>query len=134
MKVVALEKTTMTVAELVELAKEGLVVLTRAGHPVVAVKDLSGSDWESVSLASNPKFMALIEESRRSYRDSGGISLEDLRHELDLGTATGHAARKAARSQPEPVIATPIHQLSASPIRSTTVSRNVWSWKLLLVR
>ena len=31
-------------------------------------------------------------------------------------------------------IATPIHQLSASPIRSTTVSRNVWSWKLLLVR
>ena len=55
---------------------------------VVAVRDLSGSDWESVSLASNPKFMALIEESRRSYRDSGGISLEDLRHELDLGTAT----------------------------------------------
>jgi hypothetical protein len=40
MKVVALEKTTMTVAELAELAKEGPVVLTRAGHPVVAVKDL----------------------------------------------------------------------------------------------
>ena len=35
-----------------------------------------------------PTFMALIEESRRSHRDSGGISLEDLRHELDLGTAT----------------------------------------------
>jgi hypothetical protein len=87
MKVVALEKTTMTVAELAELAKEGPVVLTQAGHPVVAVKDLSGSDWESISLTSNPKFMALIEESRRSYRDSGGISLEDLRHELDLGTA-----------------------------------------------
>ena len=88
MKVIALEKTMMTVAELAELAKEGPVELTRAGHPVVAVRDLSGSDWESVSLASNPKFMALIEESRRSYRDSGGISLEDLRHELDLGTAT----------------------------------------------
>src|SRR5208337_3743741 len=103
MKVVALEKTTMTIAE---LAKEGPVVLTRAGQPVVAVKDLSGSDWESVSLASNPKFMALIEESRRSYRDSGGISLEDLRHELDLGTAThARAARKAARRRPEPRIA-----------------------------
>jgi|SRR5208337_13763 len=96
MKVVALEKTTMTIAE---LAKEGPVVLTRAGQPVVAVKDLSGSDWESVSLASNPKFMALIEESRRSYRDSGGISLKDLRQELDLGTATrshGSQGRKKA--------------------------------------
>src|SRR5208337_3218224 len=51
MKLVALEKTTMTVAELAELAKEGPVVLTRAGRPVVAVKDLSGSDWESISLA-----------------------------------------------------------------------------------
>jgi hypothetical protein len=97
MKVVALEKTTMTVAELAELAKEGPVVLTRAGHPVVAVKDLSGSDWESVSLASNPKFMALIEESRRSYRDSGGISLEDLRHELDLGTATRSRSSQGRR-------------------------------------
>jgi hypothetical protein len=34
----------------------------------------------------------------------------------------------------EDLITYPIHQLSASPIRSTTVSRNVWSWKLLLVR
>jgi hypothetical protein len=62
--------------------------LDSAEDMVVAVRDLSGSDWESISLASNPKFMALIEESRRSYRDSGGINLEDLRHELDLGTAT----------------------------------------------
>jgi len=43
---------------------------------VVAVRDLSGSDWESVSLASNPKFMALIEESRRSYRDSGSVQVQ----------------------------------------------------------
>ena len=48
MKVIALEKTMMTVAELAELAKEGPVGFTWAGHPVVAVKDLSGSDLESV--------------------------------------------------------------------------------------
>jgi len=48
MKVVALEKTTMTVAELAELAKEGPVVLTRASRQVVTVCGLSGFDWESV--------------------------------------------------------------------------------------
>ena len=79
----------MTVAE---LAKEGPVVLTRAGHPVVAVKDLSGSDWESVSLASNPKFMALIEESRRSYREKGGVGLDDIRQEL----GTKNVARRGS--------------------------------------
>jgi len=34
--------------------------------------------------AHNPRFAALIEQSRRSYRDEGGISLEQLRRELGL--------------------------------------------------
>jgi hypothetical protein len=84
MKIVALEQTRMTVAELAEMVKEGPVVLTRDGQPVVSVKDLAASDWESVSLASNREFTALIEESRRSYRESGGTSLQDIRRELGL--------------------------------------------------
>ena len=68
----------MTVTELAELVKEGPVILTRDGQPVVSVKDLAASDWESVSLASHPEFTALIEESRRSYRESGGTSLAGL--------------------------------------------------------
>jgi hypothetical protein len=35
-------------------------------------------------LTSNPRFAALIEESRRSYREKGGISLDDVRRELGL--------------------------------------------------
>ena len=84
MKVVPLEETTLTVPELAELVKNGPVILTRNGLPLLAVKDLSGSDWESVSLASNPRFIALIEESRRSYREKGGIRLDDLQKELGL--------------------------------------------------
>jgi hypothetical protein len=83
MKVVPLEQTTLTMTVLAELVKEGPVILTRDGQPLLAVKDVSGSDWESVSLASNPRFMALIEESRRSYRENGGISLGEVRRELD---------------------------------------------------
>jgi hypothetical protein len=84
MKRVELEETNLTVPDLAKLAKKGPVILTRKGKPLAAVKDLSGSDWESISLANNPRFLALIEESRRSYREQGGIGLDELRRELNL--------------------------------------------------
>ncbi len=84
MKVVPLEESALTVPELTELVMDGPVILTRNGQPVVSVKNVSGSDWESVSLACNPRFMALIEESRRSYREKGGIGLDDVRQELGI--------------------------------------------------
>ena len=87
MKVVPLEGTTMTVPELVELARGEPVILTRDGQPLISVRELSGSDWESASLINNPRFTALIERSRRSYRDKGGIGIGQLREELALGAA-----------------------------------------------
>ena len=84
MNVVPLEKLTLTVPELVELAKKEAVILTRDGQPVVSVRDLSGSDWESTSLANNPRFIEIIEQSRRSHREQGGIGIEQLRRELGL--------------------------------------------------
>jgi hypothetical protein len=84
MKVIPLEGTTMTVPELVQLAEGGTVILTRDGQPLVSVRDVTGSDWEATSLAHNPQFTALIQESRCSYRDRGGISMADLWQELGL--------------------------------------------------
>jgi hypothetical protein len=85
-KVLPMEETTLIVSGLEELVKEGPVILTRNGQPWLMIKHISGSDWESVSLASNPRFMALIEASRRSHREKGGIRLDDLRQELGLET------------------------------------------------
>jgi len=84
MKSVALEETTLTVKELAALARKQPIILTRGGKPVVAVKDLSGADWESVSLANNARFIELIEESRRSYRREGGIPLAEVRRQFGL--------------------------------------------------
>jgi hypothetical protein len=84
MKVVPLEGTTMTVCELVELARGEAVILTRGGEPLISVRELSGADWESAMLAHNPRFAAIIEQSRRSYREQGGIGIEQLRRELGL--------------------------------------------------
>ena len=84
MKVVALEKVELSLTEVAELARSGTVILTRKGKPCAAVKDLADADWESVSLANNPRFRELVEDSRRSYREQGSISLEDVRKELGL--------------------------------------------------
>src|SRR5262245_40995161 len=94
MKLVALEQSDLTVPQLAELARKGPIILTRRGKPLAAVKDLSGSDWEAVSLANNPRFLALIEKSRRSYKEQGGISLKELRAELGLKGPPRQSSRK----------------------------------------
>jgi hypothetical protein len=95
MKVVPIEGTTMTVPELLELARDEAVILTRDGQPLATVRDVSGSDWESASLANDPRFAAIIERSRRSYREAGGIGLDQIRRELGLDTNPGGVAPDA---------------------------------------
>ncbi len=100
MKTVAVEDTTLSAEDLATMAQKEIVILTRKGDPLVAVKKVSGSDWESVSLANNPKFIALIEASRRSYREQGGISLDEIRREFGLrprrkAGATRRSGKKA---------------------------------------
>jgi hypothetical protein len=97
MKTVALEETTLTAKELAALARKQPVILTRGGKPVVAVKDLSGSDWESVSLANNPRFIELIEESRRSYRREGGTPLAEVRKQLGLKPLPRKKTKRTAK-------------------------------------
>lgn len=98
MNVVEIENANLR--EVADLARSGTVILTRAGKPLAAVKDLSQSDWESVSLAANPRFRDLIEQSRRSYREEGGIGLEDLRKELGLKTRrTSRRGRRKSKKQ-----------------------------------
>ena len=99
MNTIDLEKTALTIPELARLAKSGTVIISCNGKPLAAVKDLSGSDWESVSLANNTRFLALIEESRRSYREQGGISLDAIRQELDLPASRRRAPKKQKRQK-----------------------------------
>ena len=94
MKIVPVEQTQMTLPELAEMAMNGPVILTRKGKPILSVKDLSGSDWESISLANNPQFLAVIEESRHSFREKGGIGLDDLSKELGLRKPKRPPSRK----------------------------------------
>ncbi len=97
MKMVAVEDTAMTAEELARMAEKEPVILTRNGEPLVAVKDVSSSDWETVSLANNPQFIAIIEASRRSYREKGGSPLAQVRKELGLKPGKAAATKPRRR-------------------------------------
>jgi antitoxin (DNA-binding transcriptional repressor) of toxin-antitoxin stability system len=63
--------------------KKELVVVTKEGKPVAALVSISNADIETVSLSSNPKFIALIERSRAKQKAQGGISSEEMRRRLE---------------------------------------------------
>jgi hypothetical protein len=95
-KAIPVEESKISLPELAQLAKDGVIILTRRGKPLVSVTDVTGSDWEAIALSSNPTFIALIEESRRQYREMGGIGLDELRREL----APKAAPRRPKRGKP----------------------------------
>jgi hypothetical protein len=68
-----------------DYAKRGLkeaLVVTRRGKPVLALTPIMEDGWESIAVASNPKFLAIIERSRTSRKP--GLSTEEMRRRLGL--------------------------------------------------
>lgn len=45
--------------------------LTTHGKPMVALLFIGNVDWETMSLSTNPDFLEIIEESRKSLRTEG---------------------------------------------------------------
>lgn len=41
-------------------------------------------DAESIALANNPKFVAIIERTRARYKTEGGVSLQEVRRRLGI--------------------------------------------------
>ena len=77
-------------ATLSDYAKKGLkeaVVVTRGGKPVLAVSPIKKSDLESIALANNPQFLAIVERSRKSKKPR--VSTEEMRRRLRLKRRAG---------------------------------------------
>ena len=60
------------------------LVLTKNGKPWAAIISLKKNDWETVSLSANPDCINLLQESRKSLREEGGISTAEMRKRLGL--------------------------------------------------
>jgi antitoxin (DNA-binding transcriptional repressor) of toxin-antitoxin stability system len=84
MKTVEIAEATKTLAECARgVASEPLVV-TDEGKPVAVLLALDNADLETVSLSTNPRFLAIIEHSRSRLAEEGGLSSEEVRRRLGI--------------------------------------------------
>jgi hypothetical protein len=60
------------------------LLLTAAGRTVAALMPVDDEDVDRLSLASNPKFVAILESARAQRRAGQGLSSEEVRRELGL--------------------------------------------------
>jgi prevent-host-death family protein len=97
MKTVDLAKATASLRKYAEQADREVVVVTRRGKPMAAVVPVEDYDLESLSLSTNPKFLEIIAESRRSLKREGGIPIEEVRRRLGIPKA--RPSRQAAKKR-----------------------------------
>lgn len=79
MKVIELSQAAGSLAEYAACAQVEPLIFTRDGRPVAILTDAGGMDLESASLSVNPAFHAMLDRSRASLREQGGIPIEELR-------------------------------------------------------
>jgi prevent-host-death family protein len=97
MKSVEIRDATGILADYAREAQHETLVVTRRGKPMAAVVPLRGIDLESLAVSTNPDFIALIERARARYRQTGGISLEDMKRKWGTAKPVRKTKRRPAR-------------------------------------
>jgi len=90
MKTVEFAKATLPLSDYTKKVKKEPVIVTKEGKPVAALVCITNADIETVSLSSNPKFIALIERSRARQKAEGGLSTEEMRRRLEKSKRSAH--------------------------------------------
>jgi len=78
---------TEATAPLAEYARRVAVepmILTMDRKPIAALVPIENSDLETLSVSTQPEFLAIIEKSRLRQQTEGGISSEQMRRRLGL--------------------------------------------------
>ncbi len=84
MKTIEMAKATAPLAEYAQDVDKEPIILTKKGKPIAALVTIKNADLETVTLSTNPKFLALIERSRTRQKTEGGISSKEMRRRLQL--------------------------------------------------
>ena len=64
---------------------ERKVLVTLRGKPLATVTAVpEGADWESLAIATHPKFLEIMERSRAAHRLQGGISPAEMRRHFGI--------------------------------------------------
>lgn len=88
---------TAGLANYVEEARSGPIVVTVRGRPVAFLATVKGSDLEDLSIGTDPGFLEVLRRSRDRHKARGGVSMKDRRRPLadKRSTERGREQRKA---------------------------------------
>jgi PHD/YefM family antitoxin component YafN of YafNO toxin-antitoxin module len=88
-KMIELTKATEPLAEYVKTIEGEPVVIVHRGYALVALVPLDNMDYESIELANNPRFLAILAEARASYTCKGGVPSEEVKKMFENDSASG---------------------------------------------
>lgn len=93
MKTLEIANATKSLSDYANQVDEEAVLVLRNGKPLAVLSSAKGMDAESIALANNPKFVAIIQQSRTRHEREGGIPAAELRRRLGLGPAKSRQTR-----------------------------------------
>lgn len=99
MKRLKLAEATASLAEYTRTLNQEPLVVTERGKPVAVLVPVEGLDLEALRVGTDPKFLDLIERSRRRQRDEGGIPEQELRHRLGIKPTMPRSAKANGRKK-----------------------------------
>ena len=79
MKTIDLQDATESLAEYVKHMEGEPITIMHKGVALAILAPAGNDDYESVQMSTNPEFIALLQRSRKSYREHGGIPAEEVR-------------------------------------------------------
>ncbi len=100
MRTVEIRQATASLADYARDVGTDPVIVTRGGRPLAALVPLDQAAWEDFVVSQSPQFLALIARSRAGYAKDGGIPLEALETEFDLGPRPASKATATRRASP----------------------------------
>ncbi|HUE71526.1 MAG TPA: hypothetical protein VMP01_11640 [Pirellulaceae bacterium] len=62
------------------------VLVTKDGATIAAVIPVAGDDAEQLLLSLSPQFQQILEQSERALQEEGGLTADEVRKRLGLGT------------------------------------------------
>lgn len=84
MKHLELTEATNSLATYIQELGEETVVIIQNGQPVAVLMPVREDALEDISLSNNPEFLSILEQSRASLKQKGGISIDQVKKRLGL--------------------------------------------------
>ena len=83
MKKIELTDATKSLADYVKEMDGISIMIMYKGVALAALVPLDNADYETVSLSTNPEFIAMLERSRARGREKGGFSTAEMRKKFE---------------------------------------------------